>query len=95
MFLIAGPCAIESRQLAFDTAGELKEICAALDVPFIYKSSFDKANRSSDKSFRGVGMDEGLRILGDVRYSSTRMQTMEPRPGPSVVYGGAHEEPAA
>jgi len=67
MFLIAGPCAIESRQLAFDTAGELKEICAALDVPFIYKSSFDKANRSSDKSFRGVGMDEGLRILGDVK----------------------------
>jgi 2-dehydro-3-deoxyphosphooctonate aldolase (KDO 8-P synthase) len=46
---------------------ELKEICAALDVPFIYKSSFDKANRSSDKSFRGVGMDEGLRILGDVK----------------------------
>jgi 2-dehydro-3-deoxyphosphooctonate aldolase (KDO 8-P synthase) len=67
LFLIAGPCAIESRQLAFDTAGELKEICAALGVPFIYKSSFDKANRSSGKSFRGVGMDEGLKILADVR----------------------------
>ena len=67
LFLIAGPCAIESRQLAFDTAGELKEICAALNVPFIYKSSFDKANRSSSKSFRGVGMDEGLKILTDVK----------------------------
>ena len=67
IFLIAGPCAIESRELAFDTAGELKQICAALGIPFIYKSSFDKANRSSGKSFRGVGMDEGLKILGDVR----------------------------
>ncbi len=67
IFLIAGPCAIESRQLAFDTAGELKEICAALKVPFIYKSSFDKANRSSGKSFRGVGMAEGLNILSEVR----------------------------
>jgi 2-dehydro-3-deoxyphosphooctonate aldolase (KDO 8-P synthase) len=66
-FLIAGPCVIESRQLAFDTAGTLKEICAALDVPFIYKSSFDKANRSSGGSFRGLGMDEGLAILADVR----------------------------
>ena len=67
LFLIAGPCAIESRQLAFDTAGQLKEICAALHVPFIYKSSFDKANRSSSKSFRGVGMDEGLKILAEVK----------------------------
>ncbi len=67
LFLIAGPCAIESRQLALDTAGQLKEICATLGVPFIYKSSFDKANRSSGKSFRGVGMDEGLRILAEVR----------------------------
>lgn len=67
LFLIAGPCAIESRQMAMDTAGELKAICAAVGVPFIYKSSFDKANRSSDKSFRGVGMDEGLHILADVR----------------------------
>jgi 2-dehydro-3-deoxyphosphooctonate aldolase (KDO 8-P synthase) len=66
-FLIAGPCAIESRQLAIDTAGTLKEICATLRVPFIYKSSFDKANRSSAQSFRGPGMEEGLRILADVR----------------------------
>jgi len=67
IFLIAGPCAIESRQLALDTAGQLKEICAGVGVPFIYKSSFDKANRSSGKSFRGVGMDEGLKILADIK----------------------------
>ncbi|MCD0503705.1 3-deoxy-8-phosphooctulonate synthase [Bordetella petrii] len=66
-FLIAGPCVIESRELAFDTAGRLKEITAALGIPFIYKSSFDKANRSSGKSFRGPGIDEGLKILADVR----------------------------
>ena len=59
LFLIAGPCVIESRQLALDTAGELKEICAAVGIPFIYKSSFDKANRSSDKSFRGSGHGRG------------------------------------
>ena len=67
LFLIAGPCAIESRQLALDTAGQLKEICAAAGVPFIYKSSFDKANRSSDQSFRGPGMEEGLGILEEVK----------------------------
>ncbi|MEW6132351.1 MAG: 3-deoxy-8-phosphooctulonate synthase [Pseudomonadota bacterium] len=67
LFLIAGPCVIESEQLAMDTAGALKEMCAALDVPFIYKSSFDKANRSSAKSFRGPGMEEGLRILSEVK----------------------------
>jgi 2-dehydro-3-deoxyphosphooctonate aldolase (KDO 8-P synthase) len=67
LFLIAGPCVIESRQMAFDTAGELKEICATLGIPFIYKSSFDKANRSSGKSPRGPGIDEGLAILADVR----------------------------
>jgi len=67
LFLIAGPCAIESRQLALDTAGQLKEICAALGMHFIYKSSFDKANRSSDKSYRGLGMDQGLRILAEVK----------------------------
>ena len=67
LFVIAGPCAIESRQLALDTAGELKEICAAVGVPFIYKSSFDKANRSSGKSFRGLGMEEGLEILDEVK----------------------------
>lgn len=66
-FLIAGPCAIESRQMAFDTAGQLKEITAALGIPFIYKSSFDKANRSSSRSFRGLGMVQGLQILADVR----------------------------
>ena len=63
LFLIAGPCVIESEQLALDTAGQLKEITAALDIAFIYKSSFDKANRSSHKSFRGPGIEEGLRIL--------------------------------
>jgi 2-dehydro-3-deoxyphosphooctonate aldolase (KDO 8-P synthase) len=67
IFLIAGTCVVESRQMAIDTAGRLKEITAALGVPFIYKSSYDKANRSSGKSFRGLGMDEGLRILADVR----------------------------
>jgi len=66
-FLIAGPCVIESRQLAFDTAGRLQEITRKLGIPFIYKSSFDKANRSSGESFRGPGMQEGLQILADVR----------------------------
>ncbi len=66
-FLIAGPCVIESEQLAIDTAGQLKELTAALGIPFIYKSSFDKANRSSGNSFRGLGLDEGLRILDRVR----------------------------
>jgi 2-dehydro-3-deoxyphosphooctonate aldolase (KDO 8-P synthase) len=67
LFLIAGPCVVESRQLQMDTAGQLKEICAALAIPFIFKSSYDKANRSSGKSFRGPGMDDGLNILGEVR----------------------------
>jgi 2-dehydro-3-deoxyphosphooctonate aldolase (KDO 8-P synthase) len=67
LFLIAGPCVIESRQLAMDIAGELRAICVALGVPFIFKASYDKANRSSGKSFRGLGMDKGLEILGDVR----------------------------
>ncbi|HKX55002.1 MAG TPA: 3-deoxy-8-phosphooctulonate synthase [Xanthomonadales bacterium] len=66
-FLIAGPCVIESEQLAMDTAGTLKEICQRLEIPFIYKSSFDKANRSSGQSFRGLGVDEGLRILSEVK----------------------------
>ncbi len=66
-FLIAGPCVIESRQMAFDTAGVLKEITDELGIPFIYKSSFDKANRSSGSSYRGPGMQEGLQILADVR----------------------------
>jgi 2-dehydro-3-deoxyphosphooctonate aldolase (KDO 8-P synthase) len=67
LFLIAGPCVIESEQMALDTAGALKEICAEVGINFIYKSSFDKANRSSGKSFRGLGMDEGLRILSEVK----------------------------
>lgn len=67
LFLIAGPCVIESQQMALDTAGQLKEICQQLGIPFIYKSSYDKANRSSNKTFRGFGMEEGLRILDDVR----------------------------
>lgn len=66
-FLIAGPCVIESEQMALDTAGLIKEICLKLDIPFIYKSSYDKANRSSGKSFRGFGMDAGLKILDKVK----------------------------
>ncbi len=66
-FLIAGPCVIESEQMALDTAGQLKEITSALGVPFIYKSSFDKANRSSGSSFRGLGMEKGLQILATVK----------------------------
>ena len=67
IFLIAGTCVIESRQMSMDTAGTLKEITSALGIPFIYKGSFDKANRSSGVSFRGPGMDKGLEILADVR----------------------------
>lgn len=67
LFLIAGPCVIESKQLAIDTAGYLKDITDKLKIPFIYKSSYDKANRSSDKTFRGLGVDEGLRILSEVK----------------------------
>jgi 2-dehydro-3-deoxyphosphooctonate aldolase (KDO 8-P synthase) len=67
LFLIAGPCVIESCQMALDTAGILKEITDALKINFIYKSSFDKANRSSDSSFRGLGMEKGLQILSEVK----------------------------
>jgi len=67
LFLIAGPCVIENEQLVIETAGTLKEITAALGIPFIFKSSFDKANRSSHKSFRGPGMDAGLAILEKVK----------------------------
>ena len=66
-FLIAGTCVVESEQMALDTAGKLKEITARLAIPFIYKSSFDKANRSSSASFRGPGLEEGLRILAEVK----------------------------
>ena len=67
LFLIAGPCVIESQQMAIDTAGQLKEITTKLGIPFIYKSSYDKANRSSNKTFRGFGMEQGLKILDEVR----------------------------
>jgi 2-dehydro-3-deoxyphosphooctonate aldolase (KDO 8-P synthase) len=67
LFLIAGPCVIESRELAFETAGRLTDLTRALGIPFIYKSSFDKANRSSGRSFRGPGLDQGLAILEAVR----------------------------
>lgn len=66
-FLIAGPCVIESEQLAMDTAGQLKELTEELQIPFIYKSSFDKANRSSHDSFRGPGIEAGLKVLADVK----------------------------
>ncbi|TMH67006.1 MAG: 3-deoxy-8-phosphooctulonate synthase [Betaproteobacteria bacterium] len=66
-FLIAGPCVVESRQLQVDVAGELKSICADLEIPFIFKSSYDKANRTSHASYRGLGREEGLRVLADVK----------------------------
>src|SRR5690348_10262147 len=66
-FLIAGPCVVESEQLQVDTAGTLKDITSRLGIHFIFKSSFDKANRTSSKSFRGLGLEEGLRILGEVK----------------------------
>jgi 2-dehydro-3-deoxyphosphooctonate aldolase (KDO 8-P synthase) len=68
-FLIAGPCVVESEQLQMDVAGQLKEMTAALGIPFIFKSSYDKANRSSGKSYRGPGMEKGLEILAKVRKS--------------------------
>jgi 2-dehydro-3-deoxyphosphooctonate aldolase (KDO 8-P synthase) len=68
-FLIAGPCVIESEQLQMDVAGQLKEITGALGIPFIFKSSFDKANRSSGTSYRGPGMERGLEILARVKRS--------------------------
>jgi 2-dehydro-3-deoxyphosphooctonate aldolase (KDO 8-P synthase) len=67
LFLIAGPCVVESRELQLETAGRLKEICAALGVPLVFKSSYDKANRTSSASFRGLGMDAGLKILAEVK----------------------------
>lgn len=66
-FLISGPCVVESEQLQMDCAGSLKEICGVLGIPFIFKSSYDKANRSSGSSFRGLGMEKGLEILSKVR----------------------------
>ena len=69
-FLIAGPCVVESEQLQLDVAGRLKEITAALGIPFIFKSSYDKANRSSGTSFRGPGMARGLEILARLRSAA-------------------------
>src|SRR5678816_1370734 len=66
-FLIAGPCVVESEQLQMDVAGKLKEITGELGIPFIFKSSYDKANRSSGKSFRGPGKEKGLENLGKVK----------------------------
>ena len=90
IFLIAGTCVIESRQMALDTAGTLKEITSALGIPFIYKSSFDKANRSSGKSYRGLGMEKGLEILADVKRTIgvpvlTDIHTVEEIPAVSAV----------
>ena len=67
LFLIAGPCVVESQQLVLDVAGRLKEITARLAMPFVFKASYDKANRSSGRSFRGLGIEQGLRILAEVR----------------------------
>src|ERR687887_11041 len=67
LFLIAGPCVVESRELQLDVAGKLQEITSRLGVPFIFKSSYDKANRSSSKSFRGLGIEKGLDILAQVK----------------------------
>jgi 2-dehydro-3-deoxyphosphooctonate aldolase (KDO 8-P synthase) len=67
LFLIAGPCVVESRELQLDVAGRLKELCRPLGLPFIFKSSYDKANRSSGRSYRGLGMEKGLEILSAVR----------------------------
>src|SRR5262245_32278953 len=67
LFLIAGPCVVESRQMALETAWDLREICRSAGVHLIYKSSYDKANRSSGKSYRGMGMEKGLEILADVK----------------------------
>src|SRR5438552_1927581 len=68
-FLIAGPCVVESEQLQMDVAGQLRDITRELDIPFVFKSSYDKANRSSGKSYRGPGMEKGLEILAKVRKS--------------------------
>ena len=66
-FLIAGPCVAESKALCLDIAGRMKEVCAGLGIPYIFKASYDKANRSSSQSFRGLGIDEGLSILAEVK----------------------------
>ena len=93
-FLIAGPCVIESMQLQIDTAGALKEITGALGIPFIFKSSFDKANRTSGTSFRGPGLEEGLKVLDDYfawRRSGEAKQSSEQSPAPSAAQGSAKQ----
>ncbi len=90
LFLIAGPCVIESRQLALDTAGALKDMCARVGIPLIYKSSYDKANRSAGASFRGPGVEEGLAILAEVKQSLaipilTDVHTIEEIPAVAAV----------
>ncbi len=91
LFLIAGPCVVESRELQVETAGRLKEVCGRLGVPLIFKSSYDKANRSSGKSFRGLGMEKGLGVLAEVKRQVgvpvlTDVHTVEEvRPAAEVV----------
>ena len=77
LFLITGPCVIESEQLALDSAGRLQEICSRLEIPLIYKSSFDQANRSSSKSFRGPGIEQDKRIDAQVYFQDVMPTTLE------------------
>ena len=81
LFLIAGPCVVESLELQIETAGRLKEITSRLGVPFIFKSSYDKANRTSGASFRGLGMDKGLKILSEVKRQLGVPLLTDPRLG--------------
>ena len=73
LFLIAGPCTAESLALCVDVAGQMKEICTRLGMPYVFKASYDKANRSSGKSVRGPGLDDGLKILSEVRRQHRRL----------------------
>jgi 2-dehydro-3-deoxyphosphooctonate aldolase (KDO 8-P synthase) len=89
-FLIAGPCTAESEQLCLDVAGHMKEVCARLGIPYIFKASYDKANRSSGTSVRGLGLDEGLRIFSEVRRQIgvpvlTDVHTVEDIPAVAAV----------
>ena len=88
-FLIAGTCSIEGLQMSLDVAGQLKESCTALGIPLIYKGSFDKANRSSGNSQRGVGMDAGLNILDEVRRLLVPQTRVHPRGG-AIGQAGEH-----
>jgi len=86
LFLIAGPCVVESEQLQMDVAGQLKEVTSALGIPFIFKSSYDKANRSSGKSYRGPGMEKGLEILAKAR------KTLAAEAGVELVYKSSFDK---